>query len=71
MSPTLSGRQRPAPRYAPELMISEYIHELRERERRPSTRVMRSMAVDPGDKAEVAEQMAQPAERLRRSHGAT
>jgi integrase len=33
--------------------------------------LMRSMGVDPGDKAEVAEQMAQLAERLRRSDAAT
>jgi hypothetical protein len=33
--------------------------------------LMRSMAVDLGDKAEIAEQMAQPAKRLRRSDGAT
>jgi hypothetical protein len=33
--------------------------------------LMRSMGVDPGDKAEVAEQMAQLAERLRRSYDTT
>jgi hypothetical protein len=33
--------------------------------------LMRSMGVDPGDKAEVAEQLAQLAERLRRSGAAT
>jgi hypothetical protein len=33
--------------------------------------LMRSMGVDPGDKTEVAEQMAQLAERLRRSGPAT
>jgi hypothetical protein len=33
--------------------------------------LMGSMGVDPGDKTEVAEQMAQLAERLRRSDAAT